>query len=434
MRKVALIGLYLLIVAAPLIASWYFVGHPRIFWQELGSVLGILAFAMILSEFVLSGRVKSFSRKVGMDATMKFHRIIGWCVLVAALVHPFLYESTPTTGPWPWDSTRQFAVATDFAAISTGVLAFILLPVLVVLAVWRSSLDYRYETWRRLHGLIAAALVALLLHHTLAAGRYAAHETVALIWQVMALVALLTLVQRYVISPIKQMGEPWKVSRVERLSQRQWRLSLLPDGHKGMDYQAGQFAWLKLGHSRFSISENPFSIASAPANGAEICFVIKELGDFTSSIGQTEVGTRAYLDGPYGSLIVDGRPEPGVAMIAGGVGVAPMLGILQQLKQTNDPRSHRLIYANRTEDQIVCRDELTDDNSIFVLSEPSESWQGEVGLIDQTLIERSFTDAEFATWLFVICGPVPMMDQVSQALKERGVSNDRVLLERFNYD
>ena len=434
MKRALLVGLYILIIAVPLLASWYFVGHPRIFWQELGSVLGILAFAMILSEFVLSGRVKSFSRKVGMDATMKFHRIIGWCALIAALLHPFLYESTPTTGPWPWDSTRQFAVATDFTSISTGIIAFILLPVLVVLAVWRSSLDYRYETWRRLHGLIAMALVGLLLHHTLAAGRYAAHETVALIWQVMALVALLTLVYRYLISPIQQRAKPWKVSRIEQLSQRQWRLSLLPDGHAGMDYRAGQFAWLKLGHSSFSISENPFSIASAPADGPEICFVIKELGDFTSTLGDTEVGTRAYLDGPYGSLIVDGRSEAGVAMIAGGVGLAPMLGILQQLKQTKDPRSHRLIYANRTEDQIVCRDELAHDNPTLVLTEPGEGWQGEVGLIDQKLIEQSFTDVEFATWLFVICGPVPMMDQVYQALKQKGVSEDRILLERFNYD
>ncbi|NRP58278.1 MULTISPECIES: ferric reductase-like transmembrane domain-containing protein [unclassified Marinobacterium] len=427
MKKGLLVGFYVQIIAIPLLASWYFVGHPRIFWQELGSVMAILAFAMILSEFVLSGPVKSFSRKVGMDATMRFHRIIGWCALIAALLHPFLYESTPTTGPWPWDSTRQFAVATDFAAISTGVIAFILLPVLVVLAVWRSLLDYRYETWRRLHGLIAATLVGLLLHHTLTAGRYAAHETVALLWQVMALTALLTLVYRYLISPIQQLGKPWKVSRVERLSEKQWRLSLLPDGHPRMDYKAGQFAWLKLGHSSFSISENPFSIASAPAEGPEICFVIKELGE-------TKVGTRAYLDGPYGSLIVDGRSEPGVALIAGGVGVAPMLGILQQLKQTDDPRSYRLIYANRTEDQIVCRDELADDTPILLLSEPTEGWQGEVGFIDQKRIDQSFSIAEFYTWLFVICGPGPMMDQVYQALRERGVSEDRIMLERFNYD
>lgn len=434
MQKMLLIGVYLLFIAVPMLASWYFVGHPRIFWQELGSVLGILSFAMILSEFVLSGRVKSFSRKVGMDATMRFHRVIGWLAMVAALVHPFLYQATPTTGPWPWDATRQFAVTADFSAIWTGVVAFILLPVLVVLAIWRSSLDYRYETWRRLHGLTAAVLVAALLHHTLAAGRYAAHETVALTWQVMALIALFALVYRYLISPLMQSAKPWRVSALERLSDKQWKLSVEPMGHAGMEYQAGQFAWLKVGHSSFSISENPFSIASAPAAGPEVCFVIKELGDFTSTLGHTEVGTRAYLDGPYGSLIVDGRTEPGVAMIAGGVGVAPMLGILQQLKQTQDPRSHRLIYANRTEDQIVCRDELADDSPILVLSEPDEGWQGEVGLIDRKLIEQSFTDAEFATWLFVICGPVPMMDQVSKTLKEKGVSEERILLERFNYD
>lgn len=434
MQRSVLTTIYVLLISLPLLASWYFVGHLRIFWQELGSVLGILSFSMILSEFVLSGRVKSFSRKVGMDATMRFHRIIGWCALIAALLHPFLYSSTPTTGPWPWDSTRQFAVTTDFTAISTGVLAFILLPVLVVLAVWRSSLDYRYETWRRLHGLIAAALVGLLLHHTLTAGRYAAHETVALLWQVMALVALSTLVYRYLISPIQQRSKPWKVSRVEQLSEKQWRLSLLPDGHAGMDYKAGQFAWLKLGHSSFSISENPFSIASAPANGPEVCFVIKELGDFTSTVGSINVGTRAYLDGPYGSLIVDARTEPGVAMIAGGVGVAPMLGILQQIKTREDSRAHRLIYANRTEDQIVCREELADDNPILVLSEPNQDWKGAVGFIDENLLEQSFSDTEFATWLFVICGPVPMMDQVSQVLREKGVPEDRILLERFNYD
>jgi NAD(P)H-flavin reductase len=69
-----------------------------------------------------------------------------------------------------------------------------------------------------------------------------------------------------------------------------------------------------------------------------------------------------------------------------------------------------------------------------VLSEPTEGWQGEVGLIDQKLIEQSFSDAESDTWLFVICGPEPMMDQVYQALKQKGVSDDRILLERFNYD
>jgi predicted ferric reductase len=434
MQRAVLITTYLLLVSLPLLASWYYVGHPRIFWQELGSVLGILSFSMILSEFVLSGRVKSFSRKVGMDATMRFHRVIGWCALIAALLHPFLYSSTPTTGPWPWDSTRQFSVTTDFTAISTGVLAFILLPVLVVLAVWRSSLDYRYETWRRLHGLIAAALVGLLLHHTLTAGRYAAHEWVAMIWQLFSLVALLTLIYRYFVAPLLQASNPWKVSAIEKLSEKQWKLSLEPESGRAMDHRAGQFAWLKLGHSAFSISENPFSIASSPAQGPEISFVIKELGDFTSTLGDVCVGERAYIDGPYGSLTVDGRNEPGIALIAGGVGIAPMLGIVSQMQLTNDPRQLKVIYANRSQEQIVCREQLDSVDTLYVLSEPPQGWVGVTGIVDQHLIESSFSQEQFDSWLFVVCGPVPMMDVVWAALIAKGVPQKRILLERFNYD
>ncbi len=434
MQRTVLITTYLLLVSLPLLASWYYVGQPRIFWQELGSVLGILSFAMILSEFVLSGRVKSFSRKVGMDTTMRFHRIIGWCALVAALIHPFLYSSTPTTGPWPWDSTRQYAVTAEFTAISTGVLAFVLLPVLVVLAVWRSSLDYHYETWRRLHGLIAAALVGLLLHHTLTAGRYAANESVAVLWQILSFVALLTLIYRYFIAPLFQVSNPWRVSAIEKLSNKQWKLSLEPEGGRAMDYQAGQFAWLKLRHSAFSIRENPFSIASAPAQGSEISFVIKELGDFTSTLGSISVGERAYIDGPYGSLTVDGRSEPGIALIAGGVGIAPMLGIASQLQLTNDPRKLKVIYANRSQEQIVCREQLDAVDTLYVLSEPSQEWVGGTGIVDQQLIESSFTQEQFDSWLFVVCGPVPMMDAVWAALIAKGVPQERILLERFNYD
>jgi predicted ferric reductase len=142
-----------------------------------------------------------------------------------------------------------------------------------------------------------------------------------MIWQVLSLVALLTLVYRYFIAPLLQASNPWSVSAVQKLSEKQCKLSLEPASGRAMDYQAGQFAWLKMERSAFSISENPFSIASSPAQGPEIYFVIKELGDFTSTLGDVCVGERAYIDGPYGSLTVDGRKEPRIALIAGGVGI-----------------------------------------------------------------------------------------------------------------
>lgn len=434
MKRSLLIALYTLLISGPMLLSWYLVGKPRDPMQELGSVLGILAFSMILSEFMLSGRVKSFSRKVGMDSTMKLHRVVGWLILIFALIHPFLYESTPTAGPRPWDDTRQLSVSTDFSAIATGVIAFLLIPVLVVLAVWRSSLDYRYETWRRLHGLIAAIVVLLLLDHTLAAGRYAAQPYVALLWQVLSVIALLSLAYRYLWVPLTQSRRPWRVSQIERVAERQWHLELTPEGHNGIDYTAGQFAWIKVGRSAISIGENPFSIASAPASGRNLSFVIKELGDFTETLSTLEPGTRAYVDGPYGSLLVDGREEPDIGLIAGGVGIAPMLGILRQLHLTNDPRTIQVIYANRTEEQIVYREELDSANALYVLSEPPIGWQGATGVVDAALISQTFSQAQFDSWVFVLCGPVPMMDTVREALRQQGVTEARILMERFNYD
>jgi predicted ferric reductase len=94
--------------------------------------------------------------------------------------------------------------------------------------------------------------------------------------------------------------------------------------------------------------------------------MIKELGDFTRTIGEIKPGTVAYLDGPYGNLTVDGREEPGVALIAGGVGLAPLLGILRQMRQTADPREVKVIYGNRIIEQIAYREELGDVNNTLV--------------------------------------------------------------------
>ncbi|UWQ80254.1 hypothetical protein K3725_04370 [Leisingera sp. S132] len=148
---------------------------------------------------------------------------------------------------------------------------------------------------------------------------------------------------------------------------KQWDVSVQPDGHSGLDCKAGQFVWLKIGHSSFSMKENSLSICSAPGFGPEVSSMIKELGGFTQTIGQIKTGTAAYLDGSYGNLCVDGRTEPGGALIAGGVGLVPLLGIVREMRLTGDPRKVKLMYGNRVVDQIAFRDELGEQDVLYVL-------------------------------------------------------------------
>ena len=110
MKLLYLIFVYLVAVTLPLILSAWIGGPPRQFHQELASGLGILAFSMILMEFILSGRFKAISNGVGMDVTMRFHQIMARTALIFALLHPFLYEGTPSGGQRPWDATRELTI------------------------------------------------------------------------------------------------------------------------------------------------------------------------------------------------------------------------------------------------------------------------------------------------------------------------------------
>ncbi|WP_433988771.1 Dihydroorotate dehydrogenase B (NAD(+)), electron transfer subunit (plasmid) [Pseudoseohaeicola sp. NH-UV-7] len=434
MKPFFLIGFYAISVTLPLILSWAVGGAPRPFRQELASGLGILAFSIILTEFVLSGRFKSISKGIGMDVTMRFHQMMARTALAFALLHPFLYAGSPAGGVRPWDSMRRMTLTTDFSDLVTGIAAFLLLPSLVLLAIARTQLDYKYETWRLMHGLGALVIALLLFHHTIYAGRYGSQPELVWLWGTMTAVAAGSLVYVYLIVPLRQRRLPWRVTSVVQMTPKQWELTLSPQGHAGMTYEPGQFVWLNVGNSTFSLKENPFSISSAPAEGPDMSFLIKELGDFTDTIGQIRPDTRAYLDGPYGNLSVSGRDEPGVALIAGGVGIAPLLGIIRQMRATGDPRQRKLIYANRTEQQIACQSDLNGEDVTYVLSEPPTGWAGETGYVDAGVLDRAFSEDAFKNWVFVLCGPKAMLDSVEDALIARGTPSSRILSERFEYD
>ena len=439
MRPVVLIPVYLAVVLMPFALAWLQNNPPRRFWDELASGAGLLAFAIILVEFVLSGRFRSISGRIGMDKTMRFHQLLARTALVFALLHPFLYTS-PFNDPLPWDTTQQLTLTNDISALSTGLLAWIILPAFVLLSIGRDQLPYKYETWRLMHGLGAILIAGFLLHHTLSAGRYSQNTVLAGFWLVLVFGAMASLLYVYVLKPISQLGRAWTIASITPLALKTWAVSVTPKDHAGLTYEAGQFAWLNIGNSPFSLHENPFSISSAPASGTNVEFIIKELGDTTRLIGKIKPGTKAYIDGPHGNLIVSRRTEPGIALIAGGVGIAPLLSILRQLRIEGDKRPTVLVYGNRIEEQIVYREELNllskehGTKLIHVLSEPNADWNGQSGLVDAALIGDVFKSADMKKWLFILCGPPVMMDIVEDALIEIGVPAHQVLSERFIYD
>jgi NAD(P)H-flavin reductase len=180
-------------------------------------------------------------------------------------------------------------------------------------------------------------------------------------------------------------------------------------------------------------------MSSAPGGG-DIAFVIKEAGDFTRSLGQVRPGTTAYVDGPHGNLTLDRRHGKGIALLAGGVGIAPLISMLRELARSGDPRPIVLVYGNRAADQIVYRDELDalakreNVSVVHVLSEPPPGWTGLVGQLDAERIRAQFAFPDAREWIYFVCGPPAMLEACERALIALGVPPAQIVSERFRYD
>lgn len=440
MHPVVLSSVYLAITVAPLVLGYLQDKPPRPFRDELSSGLAMVAFAILLVEFMLSGRFKAISGGIGMDVTMRFHQLLARTALAFALIHPFLYQTPFSKYPLPWDETGQFALGLDAGSLISGLIAWIALPGFVVMSIFRDQLPYRYETWRLMHGLGAVIIAIAVTHHTFKAGRYSSDPILAGFWILLLVAAFGSLAYVYAIAPALNVRRAYEVASVKKISPKTWELTVRPRRGEALDFDAGQFVWLNVGHSPFSLHENPFSISSAPAQRPNVSFVIKEMGDFTKRIGEIQPGTVAYLDGPEGNLTLRGRTGKGVALIAGGVGIAPLIGIARQLRAENDPRPMILLYGNRTAEQIVYADELDEfthranTRVIQVVSEPNHDWKGLTGQVDRATIEKVFSFDGASEWLYLVCGPPSMLDAVESALIDLGVPARQILSERFYYD
>lgn len=262
----ALLLLYTGLGLAPLLLAALQGGAGNGFRRELSSGLAMIGFAMLLAQFLLSGRFRRVSGRVGIDMTLRLHQFAAQVVLAFLLVHPLLL-AIPEPGDAPGAAWSRLTGMFTAPGLRTGVLAWLLLIALVAMGIWRDRLPVRYEAWRLGHGIAAALVAALAVHHTFAAGRYSADPVLAGFWLLLAGVALASLAHVYLLKPLLQRRSPWRVTANERVADRTWRVVVEPAGGPAFDFQAGQFAWLNLGHSPFSLVEHPFSISSPPRTG-----------------------------------------------------------------------------------------------------------------------------------------------------------------------
>jgi predicted ferric reductase len=423
--------LFIIMVMIPLFLA--LVGHTgrfRGFWVEFGIGLGFIGIAMMGLQFVLTARFRNIASAFGTDALLNFHRQAGYVAYFFVLGHVIvLLAASPYT-------INYFDPSVNAPRAFALILVLVLLTVLVGLTIWREKLKIPYEWWRISHAIFAFTIILIGLAHMLMVSFYISEIWQKALWIILVGFAIAMLVHVRIIKPYMMSKKPYSVSDLRQETSDIWTLEIEPDGHEGITFQPGQFAWLTIGPTPFTIQQHPFSFSSSSEISGRYSFTIKELGDFTSTIKTLKTGDRIYLEGPYGAFTI----QPGMKnmfFIVGGIGITPVMSMLQTMNDQKDPRPVTMLYGSPDLESAAFRKELDqlgtamNLNVVHILEEAPEDWEGHHGLITTDLIDN-YLPENFKETDFFVCGPEPMMDIAENHLRDRGVPVYKIHSERFN--
>ena len=423
---------FLVLALAPMLLAYLGPVAPRTFWIEAGVGLGFVGLGIMLLQFVLTGRYQRVATTFGLDSMLQFHRQMGLVAVGFILAHPILlFLSDPVYLEY-LDPRVELPRALALGGVTGALL------LLLATSLWRLSFRLSYEWWRALHGLLAIFVVFVGTVHVLQVGYYVSGIGKQVVFVALGTGAAALVVNTRVIRPWRMRRRPWRVEEVQEERGDASTLVLVPEGHAGMTFLPGQFAWITLGETPFTLQQHPYSFSSSAQEAPNrVAFTIKEEGDFSSEARTVQPGTPAFLEGPYGYFVPETDPGMGCVMIAGGVGVTPFRSMLRTFADRGDPRELHLIFANVSPDQVIFFEELEELRGrlhltvVHVLEEPPEGWEGETGLLDPELLERHLPESPLEFEYF-ICGPEPMMNIAESVLRDLGIPQKRILSERFN--
>jgi ferredoxin-NADP reductase len=145
----------------------------------------------------------------------------------------------------------------------------------------------------------------------------------------------------------------------------------------------------------------------------------------TEALGKVREGDELIIRDVWGAINYKG---PGV-FIAGGAGVTPFIAIFRQLHKNNKVEGNKLIFSNKTEKDIILKEEFTKmlgKNFYNTLTQEKNE------MYDHRKIDKAFLQDQIKDFNqnFYVCGPDQFVKDIISALEELGAKSDSVVFEK----
>jgi ferredoxin-NADP reductase len=217
-----------------------------------------------------------------------------------------------------------------------------------------------------------------------------------------------------------------KILSTENVTHDVRRFTLSKPGQ--YNFVPGQATDICINKEGWKNERRPFTFTGL-AEWKHLEFTIKiypERNSVTNQLSMLKEGDELIIHDVFGAIHYEGE---GVFM-AGGAGITPFIAILRQLDRDGQMGNNKLLFSNKTEEDIILKRELEEmlgNNFINTLTR-EESKKYDNRKIDKAYLQEKVVD--FSQY-FYICGPDPMVADLQQTLLSLGTAKEKIIVELF---
>jgi predicted ferric reductase len=402
--------------------------QPGGWFDAVGRLAGLTGTYLMLVMVVLIARVPWLERSIGQDRLVRWHRRIGgWPIALIAL-----HVLTVTMGYAALTKVSFFSQLWTFMVhypdILAAVVAFCLLIVAGVSSARIARRRMRYETWWVVHLYIYLALGLSFAHQVATGAMFLGDALSTIAWTALWIVVGVSLLgSRLALPLVRNVRYRLRVVSVDEVAPSVYAVTLRGRQLSRLAVSGGQFfQWRFLSRGLWWHS-HPYSLSALP-RPPHLRVTVRALGDQSRAIARLRRGTRALVEGPYGTFTTHARETEAVTLIGAGVGTTPLRALAEDL-----PRGTRVTAILRASSK---QDRVHHDEIAAIVRRHDGVLHELIGSrrevrLDARALKRLAPDVAKSD--VFVCGPEGFLESVRRAASAAGVPDERIHAEAFAF-
>jgi predicted ferric reductase len=389
---------------------------------SLGQLSGLVGLAMISLAIILITRLKIFEDYFGgLDKVYRLHHSLDSVGFILILFHPLILAAKYLV--FSIQSAALFLVPGDYWPQNAGILALIGLMLFLVMSIFFEKNSYQLR--KLSHKFLGFVYFLALMHSFFIPSDISRDFALRFYMLMLAVAAITAFVYRALLAKWLVKKYDYVVNSVKILPGKVTEIQMSPAGEV-MNYSPGQFIFVSFYQPGIEKEAHPFSLASSPQD-KKLMITVKALGDYTAKLPGLRLGTLARIDGPFGRFYDAGQGEQSEIWVAGGIGVAPFLGMARSISGGNKIDFY---YCAQSAEEAPFVDEFERISAVkknfrFI---PYFSSQQSCRLSAQNIQELS---GGLVNKKIFLCGPPVMMANLKKQLSELEVPSFLLSSEEF---